>query len=121
MIIIDFLFNIWFSLFKKSSKGGKIASILFLSPSLTYLILAVVIVTLNIFFDIRIFSHVSALSFTILSLAVFGLTYYFLNKIYIKGQRDSGEIRYPILFSLMTPLLLLAPLFLFIYIIDKLG
>lgn len=121
MKIIDFLFNIWFALFRKSGKGGKIAAVIFLSPSLTYLILGFIIATSNVLFGIRIFNYIGPLPFSIISLAVFGLTYYSLNKVYVKGQRDSGEIRYPILLSLMTPLLLLTPLFLFIYIIDKLG
>jgi uncharacterized membrane protein len=121
MIIIDFLFNIWFSLFQKAEKGGRLAAVIFLSPSLTFIVMGIVIILIYTFFDVRISSHISALVGSLTSFILFAIIYLLLEKCYVKNGRDAGHIRYPNVHSLLVPVLLLGSLFFFIYTIDKFG
>lgn len=121
MFIIDFLFNIWLSLFKKSGKGGRVAAVIFLSPSLTFLIMAMLIMGFNAVLNIRIITYVSAGLGSLISFLLFALILNSLRISYVKNERDAGEIKYPKLYVLLVPVLFFGSLFLFVFSIDRFG
>lgn len=121
MILLDFLFNIWYSPFRNAQKGGRILPVIFLAYSLTFLFLGFLILLTYFLFDFRLFSFISPLLASFLSILTYILFYFILNLIYNKKNREISRIRYPIVYGLLIPFLLLGPMFLFIYSLDKFG
>ena len=71
--ITRFSFKINFAAFQNVEKGGRQAALIWLSPSLTFYFLGLLIWLLRFLFSIRIFSHLSALATSIIALAMFFL------------------------------------------------
>jgi len=121
MKLLDFLFKICFAAFQSVEKGGRQAALIWLSPSLTFYFLGSIIWLLRFLFNIRIFSHISALASSIIAFATFFLFLYLLYMTYIRNERDIGKIRYRILFILMMPVMFVGSIIFFIYCVKHFG
>ena len=121
MMVLDLLFNICFAPFQKENANGRLAALIWLTPSLTFSLMGSLISLANLLLGIRIFSHVSAMVACIISFLVFAIIYFLLDRIYLKGNRDAGEIRFTVLYSLLLPVLVLGSIVFFSLAIHNFG
>lgn len=119
--VLDFVFNIWYVPFQGAQKGAKFAAVLFLSPSLTFALLGILILLSNLIFGISVVSYFTSFGGSMMAMSTFAIMYFVLDWIYIRNNRDAGSVRYPILYKLLLPVLLLGPLLFFVFAIDKFG
>jgi len=119
--ITRFSFKINFAAFQNVEKGGRQAALIWLSPSLTFYFLGLLIWLLRFLFSIRIFSHLSALATSIIALAMFFLFLFLLHKIYIRNDRSIGKIGYRVFYIMMMPLMLVGSIVFFIYCVKHFG
>lgn len=120
MIVLDFLFNICFAPFQKVKTNGRLASLIWLTPSLTFTIMGILNVLLYAVFG-SVTSILSPLALGIFMLLLFAAIYLFLDRIYLKGNRNAGEIRLPILYGLLLPILVIGSIVFFSLTIYKFG
>jgi len=121
MIVLDFLFNICFAPFQKVKKNGRLAALIWLAPSLTFAFMGTLIWLNYFLFGIRIFSHVTALVSSVISFLIFIAIYLLLDRTYLKRNRDAGEIKFPILYGLLLPILVIGSIVFFSLTIYKFG
>jgi hypothetical protein len=120
MIILDFLFKICFAPFQKVEKNGRLAALIWLTPSLTFTIMGI----LNALFHVAlgsVTSRLSPLALGIFMLLLFAVIYLFLDRIYLKGNRSAGEIKFPILYGLLLPILVIGSIVFFSLTIYNFG
>jgi hypothetical protein len=120
MIVLDFLFNICFAPFHKAIKGGRLGAIFTLSPSLTFLLCGILNI---IFYEFvgPLTSMVSPFVFGAGMLLFFILIYLLLDRIYVKNNRVLWKMHYPILYTLLLPILFIGSIIFFVYSVDKFG
>jgi hypothetical protein len=121
MIVLDFLFNVCFAPFQNVKNNGRLAALIWLTPSLTFVFMGSLIWLTNVLFDVRLFSHASALAASITSVTIFVGFYLLLNRIYLTGNRDAGEIKFTILYILILPILVIGSIVFFAFAINKFG
>ena len=121
MIVLDFLFNVCYAPFLKVKQNGRLAALIWLSPSLTFSFMGILIWLNYFLLGIRIFSHLSALVSCVISFLIFAAIHFLLNRIYLKGNRDAGEMRFPILFGLLLPVLFIGSIVFFSLAIYNFG
>jgi hypothetical protein len=114
MIIIDWLFKICYSPFRNAIKGGKIAGVFLFTPILNFIILGLLNSILYLIFNVNL-TDLGALSVALLTSGNLFLVAYFLNRAYIKGDRDPGRIRLPVINGILIPLIILASVFFYTY------
>ena len=66
-------------------------------------------------------SILSPLGLGIFMLLLFTVIYLFLDRIYLKGNRSAGEIRFPVLYGLLLPILAFGSIVFFSLTIYKFG
>jgi len=120
MIVIDFLFNICFAPFRKAKANGRLAALIWLTPSLTFTIMGIFNVLLYAALG-SVTSILSPLALGIFMLVLFAVIYAFLNRIYLKGNRSAGDIKFPILYGLLLPMLVIGSIVFFGFTIYKFG
>jgi hypothetical protein len=118
MILLDFLFNICFAPFRNAIKGGRIGALFLFTPSLTFILAGII----NILFHQtigRITLSLSPLALAAIMLSIFVSSYFLLDTIYIKRNREIGKMSYPILYVLLLPILLLGSVIFFAFTVDE--
>ena len=96
MIILDFLFTICHTPFQ-NAKNGRLAALIWLSPPLAFVSMGL----LNILAFYTLNSGIPTKIATILIFILFGGLFYLLYSIYIKGNREVGKGRFPILSGIL--------------------
>lgn len=120
MIVLDFLFNICFAPFQKVKTNGRLAALIWLTPSLTFSIMGILNVLLYAAFGSVTFIF-SPLVLGIFMLLLFVVIYLFLDRTYLKGNRNAGEIRFTVLYVLLLPILVIGSIVFFSLTIYKFG
>jgi hypothetical protein len=120
MIVIDFLFNICFAPFQKVKANGRLAALIWLTPLLTSTIMGILNVLLYAALG-SVTSILSPLALGIFMLLLFAAIYLFLDRIYLKGNRSAGDIKFPILYGLLLPILVIGSIVFFSLTIYKFG
>jgi hypothetical protein len=116
MIILDFLFNICFLPFRKVSVNGRLAALIWLTPSLSFTFMGFLIIFINLIFGIKILSAISALTASFLSLLIGFVIFLSLDYIYLKGNRDAGIVKFKFIYYLLLPTLVLGSIVFFPYL-----
>jgi len=99
MRVLDFLFNICYSPFQKVG-NGRFAALIWLVPPLTFVIVGLIhifLYYLRPIVNIKFTSMAGAIG----CFGLFALIFFFLNKIYVKGERDTGKVRFPVLCAIL--------------------
>ena len=99
MLVLDFLFNICYSPFQKVG-NGRFAALIWLAPPLTFIsvgLIHIFLYYLNPIISIRIAPIIGAIG----CFGIFAIIFLFLNKIYVKGERETGKVRFPLLCILL--------------------
>ncbi len=120
MKVLDFLFIIFYAPFV-SMDGGRQAAIICLAPTLTFYLTAFLIRLIHFLFDVRIFSYVSALIASVLSLLIFIVVCILLYRVYVKEERYVGEIGLRWLRGMMIPVVFIGSIIFFIYTVKHFG
>jgi hypothetical protein len=121
MKVLDFLFNICFAPFQKVKTNGRLAALIWLTPSLAFTLMGLLIWLTNLLLGVRIFSHITALTAGIISVLIATALYLLLDRIYLKGNRNTGEIRFTVLYILLLPILVIGSIVFFSLAIYKFG
>lgn len=121
MILLDFLFNICYAPFLKVKQNGRLAALIWLSPSLTFTFMGILIWLSYFLFGIRVFSHLSAVVSSLISFLIFIAIYLLLDQTYLKKNRDAGAIRFPLLYGLLLPVLVIGSVVFFSLAIYNFG
>lgn len=111
MIMLDFLFNVCYAPFQKEPRGRFIA-LVWLTPSLTFTFIGALNILLH-YLGAGVISIVSPMVGCILAFAIFAAIAFMMDKVYEKGKRDTGKIRFPILHGLLIPILVLGSVIFF--------
>jgi len=101
--------------------NGRLAALIWLTPSLAFTFMGSLIWLTNLLLGVRIFSHITALTAGIISVLIATAIYLFLDRTYLKGNRDAGEIRFTVLYVLLLPILVIGSIVFFSLAIYKFG
>jgi hypothetical protein len=96
MKILDVLFNICYAPFKTAKQNGRFAALIWLVPPLTFFavgILKIVLFYMKPWVLIRFTPMVIAA----FSVSIGTMLFIFLNRVYVTGNRNTGDVKYPIL------------------------
>lgn len=121
MLLIDFLYNINFSIFRNFPERGRWVAVAWLSSSLTFIFFGLLFFIFHQLFHFNFFRSLPALFDGASLFLCYAIFFYILKTIYIEKQRHAGEIRYPVLYALLIPVLGFGSLGLFIYTADNFG
>jgi hypothetical protein len=119
--VLDFLFNVCYAPFQKVKANGRLAALIWLTPSLAFTFMGSLIWLTNLLLGVRIFSHITALTAGIVSVLIATSIYLLLDRTYLKGNRDAGEIRFTVLYVLLLPILVIGSVVFFSLAIYKFG
>ena len=120
MILLDFLFNICYAPFRNAIKGGKFGALFTLTPSLVFIISGVIN---HVFFRLKgsITQSFSPLVLALGMLLIFYLVFSFLNKVYVKNDRQVYNMKYPVLYILMLPVFFIGSIIIFGFTVGEFG
>ena len=92
--------------------NGRFAALIWLVPPLTFMSVGLIHILL---YYLRPIVNVKFTSMTgaIGCFGLFALIFLFLNKIYIKGERDSGTLRFPVLCGILIFVMMVGSITLF--------
>lgn len=121
MIILDLIFKIHFAPFRNYPERGRPLAAILSAQALTYLIFAFLLIILYHIFNYRLFRMLPPIVDGLLMCACYVILWYVFDKVYVKNSRDAGEIKYPVLYGLLVPILLIGSLFSLIYFGNKFG
>jgi len=120
MILLDFLFNICYAPFLNVNRNGRLAAVIWLTPSLTFTLMGVFIFVFHLTIG-RVILVLKPLGLGIFSILLFVLIFVFLDRTYLKGARNAGEIRFPILHGLLLPVFVIGSFVFFALVAYRLG
>ncbi len=119
MKILDFLFNICFAPVRKVKTNGRLAALIWLAPSLTFIVMGIINALLYGFLG-KITSVISPLVLAVFILILFAMVYLALDRIYLKGNRATGNLSFTIAI-LLLPILVIGSMVFFAFTVDKFG
>lgn len=102
MIILDLLFKICFTPFQNVKKNGRLAAIIWLCPSLAFTGMGLFNLLLHYSLNLRITTKLG----TVMIFGLFGIIFYYLYMVYVKGNREVGKGRFPFLSGLLIFLMI---------------
>lgn len=120
MLLLDFLFNICYVPFRNTIKGGRFGALFILTPSLTFIISGAINF---VFYKLKgaITQSFNPLVLAVGMLFIFYSVFSFLNKTYVKNNRDVYHMKYPTLYIILLPVFFIGSIILFGFTVSKFG